>query len=767
MSNATPQAVRDAGGNRPRGLAVGLALLLFVFAAAARGADAPPDVDGIFITVQNPITTDVTHRVREATDRKVQKVRESANGRRVSLKIVYDFNPDNKPAGTRDFGPCHDLAKYLLGLRDVSTVAFVHGEVTRHTVLPVLACKEIVMAGDARLGDVTRDQDVNVPLANSEIQAYKDVALGQNRYPAVVLKMLDKDTEVLQGNTRKGSVWYYDSRQKKEEVEKEAQDAILQTQPQPVLPRGAVKLYTAAEAEKYRLCQLIRESRQEVAEAYQMPASSLREDPLMGRTPVVWAVEIRGQVTNALRESIERRIRDAIGNSKSPANIIILELRCGGGETQAAAELAEFLRTLKDNEGVNPVRTVAYIPEKAPDTATYLAFGCSEIVMNKKAELGDFSAFVVEQRNGRGADVDPRDNNMRMKALMDLAAAQGYSPLIARGMMDRHVTIYSVRSRFGNEWKLISGEELEADKKEAERTKTDPKWRQERLIKRDGDLLVVKGEDNEKDDARKLGVAREVVDDTNSAYGLYIEPSKVHVARGDWLDAVATFLRNPLMAVFLVMLGITCLILELKMPGVGLPGIIAALCFVLFFWAHSQFAGEITMLAVLLFALGLILIGLEVFVLPGFGVAGVSGLILVFGSLGLVAYGHWPRTSGEWFGFARTLGPFGLSLVGAVIAAFILARYLPSIPYANRLIMKPVGDGKDLLLDDTATAGASTSTTLLGAIGVAATPLRPAGKVKFGDEYVDVLAEGSYIPPGGRVQVIEIEGNRVVVKEVV
>jgi len=55
---------------------------------------------------------------------------------------------------------------------------------------------------------------------------------------------------------------------------------------------------------------------------------------------------------------------------------------------------------------------------------------------------------------------------------------------------------------------------------------------------------------------------------------------------------------------------------------------------------------------------------------------------------------------------------------------------------------------------------------LLGAIGVAATPLRPAGKVKFGDEYIDVVAEGAYVDPGTRVQVVEIEGNRIVVKEV-
>jgi membrane-bound serine protease (ClpP class) len=55
---------------------------------------------------------------------------------------------------------------------------------------------------------------------------------------------------------------------------------------------------------------------------------------------------------------------------------------------------------------------------------------------------------------------------------------------------------------------------------------------------------------------------------------------------------------------------------------------------------------------------------------------------------------------------------------------------------------------------------------LLGAIGVAATTLRPAGKARFGDDYLDVIAEGDYVNPGSRVQVIEIEGNRIVVQEV-
>ena len=84
-----------------------------------------------------------------------------------------------------------------------------------------------------------------------------------------------------------------------------------------------------------------------------------------------------------------------------------------------------------------------------------------------------------------------------------------------------------------------------------------------------------------------------------------VSPGDVQTADSDWLDGLAEFLRDPWTSVVLVMLGITCLILELKMPGVGLPGVVAAICFVLFFWSHSQLNGQITWLAILLFVLGL------------------------------------------------------------------------------------------------------------------------------------------------------------------
>ena len=137
----------------------------------------------------------------------------------------------------------------------------------------------------------------------------------------------------------------------------------------------------------------------------------------------------------------------------------------------------------------------------------------------------------------------------------------------------------------------------------------------------------------------------------------------------------------------------------------------------------------------------------------------------MLGSLALVTLVKKPETSREWFDLGVTVTTLGLSLVGAVVGAIILAWYLPHMPFAHRMILKPSGADVEGL-EDESLSSLDANAVLLGAIGIAATGLRPAGKVRFGDEYVDVVAEGDYVELGSRVQVIEIEGNRIVVKQV-
>lgn len=234
-------------------------------------------------------------------------------------------------------------------------------------------------------------------------------------------------------------------------------------------------------------------------------------------------------------------------------------------------------------------------------------------------------------------------------------------------------------------------------------------------------------------------------------------------AQSQVLDRVAEFFRMPIVNIALIALGVLGLIFEFKLPGTTLPGSVAAVCFVLFFWAYS-FVGQFTLLAIMLFVLGLVFLGIEVFVVPGLGFSGVAGVVLMFLGLLLVTLQHWPSNQEEWTDFGATFGSLAIGLAFAIVGAIVLTWSLPSIPILNKMILKPPGEEIETSMP--ASLFNSGFVDLLGAMGVAVTPLRPSGKAQFGGQFLDVIAEGDYVSPGGRVQVVEIEGTRIVVKEV-
>jgi membrane-bound ClpP family serine protease len=723
--------------------------------------EAPPFREGLFISVRSPITSEGVNRIKAEVERVLFR-----EERPVRI-LVFDFNPGREsfayPSSTQDYGPCADLAEFLLELPNkaagLSTVAFIHQEVTGHTVLPALACNEIVMSHDGKIGAVMRDQPGR--LRRDKAEFYQEVAKARGLSPVLVLKMLDPDIEVVEG-TRLGSVFYLDKRKLKDAPVPGV--VVNQQEPVPGLEAGKLALYSAEDArKKFGLCKLIKENRREVAEAYQLAPSSLREDPLEGREPVAERIIIREPVNAALEETLRRQLRQAIARN---VNFVIVQLETRGGDTIIARDLAEFIRGLKDDQGNLPIMTVAYIPERAPDAATFLALGCTEIIMAERAEIGDFERVAYESRawDSRKVEVNPERYKAVRESLMGLAEEQGYSSLLARGMLDRQASILRVQKVKGEGgWRLMTAEEFDAEQAGP------AEWGNKQVIKHggaNGKFLRLSGEQ-----ARNLGLARDLATDFNDLCRLYgLEREKVRDAGFDFLYELGRFLRYPAVGVFLVMIGIACLILELKLPGVSLPGVISAVCFILYFWAHSQLAGQITMLAILLFVLGLVLIGLEIFILPGFGVTGFSGIVLIIVSLALATLEKKPETTEEWVSFGGSLGAVGLSLVGAITLAAVVGWYLPSIPYVNRLILKPPAEADEDLAGETAPSRADglipDRSTLLGAVGVAATALRPAGIARIGDEFIDVVTEGGYIHAGTRVQIIEIEAARVVVKEV-
>jgi membrane-bound ClpP family serine protease len=748
----------------PRGVGrlLRLGALVLALAGLARPGAAqarPQAAAGLFVTVRT-LTSDEDKRIEENLREAIKRYKNVPRGEGDAppFHVVFDFNPDGREVESRDFGAGYELAKFIRRLNQdgldevhVYTIAFVHKSVRRHVVLPVLACRDIVFSEDGKLGDVAVEDPVQ--------RAAYDQVISSRPPPgrAAARKVLERDLRLWQvrrdGQT---SPFYIDARLVSGQKDWPRGSAVVKVDDGPPVrvwpmkkesedPADAQGFLSADVARKFGLSARTEPTRQEVARAYLMEPASLREDPLLGHTPRAWRIDVRGNLDRAAVDSLDRRIRRAVSKG---ANLIIFRLiDSGGGDFQAALDLAHRLRTLKDDRGEVPVTTVAYIPDRAPGTAAVLALGCSHIVMHKDAQIGGFEAFL---------DPDPQRNEQNtIRPLVALAHEQGYPELLVRGMLDRQVGVWSVVSTQGDrEWRLMTPGEFD-----------DKHWRLVEEVKKPGDEpLVLKA-----DRARDLMLAHYVVegnaDDLAAVYNLYgVSAAEVKTARGDWLDDVAEFLRLGWVKLLLIMIGIICLILELKLPGATLPGILAAVCFILFFWAHSQLSGQFTWLAILLFLLGLILIALEIFVIPGFGVPGVSGILLVLISLALVTLERKPETTKEWLSFGTTLTTFGLGMIGAVVCALVLAWYLPHIPVVNRLILKPEHETEDG--ESPAPAVSPELAALLGAIGVAATPLRPAGKVQFGEEFVDVVADGGYVGPGARVQVIEIEGNRIVVKEV-
>jgi membrane-bound serine protease (ClpP class) len=719
------------------GLSLAAGLLLLYGGASAQEKIARKD--GLYINVPNALKDSDVAKIKTRIADSLNK-----DGRKDIDTIIFDFNPNGLPNSTAEFGACNALRKEIGKVRSgghgrqIKAVAFVSNEVSKHSVLPVLACSELVMANDpdnkrvGSIGDVLRGQGA---LDEDERTAYEQVAKSVGAR-ALVFRMIEPDTEIRQVKLADGSTVYLTRDEIKQR--KAAGESLEDVGPSG-LEIGSAK-YDVETARKFGLCRAVYNDPAQIVRAYRLPRSVLTEVWLGDRPVVTGIIEVQGTLDKGKIQSLARRIDRA----RHKANVLILQLDCVAGNTAEAFELALKLASLKDDTGEFPVRTIAYVPKgRKVGAATFLALGCGEIVMGSDSVLGDF-----EYLKGNNDD----DHANLRRNLAELAQKQGYPPAVFEAMLDRKAVLIQVTSRLDpNDSQIVHEKDWLADKKSA-----NPKWQGGRRVNEtEGEYFKLTAAT-----AHDLGIVQHAdvntTDDLQRAYHL----ERVTVFRDDWLDAAAEFFREPLVKLLLIMVGIVGMILELKMPGTALPGIVSAICFVLFFWAHS-FIGEYTMLAVLLFVLGLILLGLEVFVFPGFGLPGVAGILLVIGSLVLVTLERMPTTTQDWISVGFTLTTFGVGLAGAIAAAFMLAWYLPHIPYANRLVLAPPADapGVDSPLENPL-AG------LLGAIGVAETPLRPAGKARFGEDFHDVIAEGDFVNPGSRVQVIEIEGQRIVVKEV-
>lgn len=206
---------------------------------------------------------------------------------------------------------------------------------------------------------------------------------------------------------------------------------------------------------------------------------------------------------------------------------------------------------------------------------------------------------------------------------------------------------------------------------------------------------------------------------------------------------VARFLTSMYVAPVLLALGLLGLLIELFTPGFGLPGLLGLLMLGLYF-AGGLLVGMSGLLEVVLFLAGVALLLAEMFLIPGFGVAGLGGFLAIAASIYLT------------FG-AQALTVGAIAVLVVALGIFVTFRYLPRTRTAHALVLEgAIGEQAP---------PRERLAVLEGAIGTAVTDLRPAGTARFGERKVDVVSDGEYISKGSTVRVVEVEGARVVVRK--
>jgi len=176
------------------------------------------------------------------------------------------------------------------------------------------------------------------------------------------------------------------------------------------------------------------------------------------------------------------------------------------------------------------------------------------------------------------------------------------------------------------------------------------------------------------------------------------------------------------------------------------------------FFGSSYILQLASVIEILMFIAGVVLILLEIFVIPGFGIAGISGIVLVFVSLFLSLVGSDPFIDYEMISTA--IIQLSISLVAALGLIFILARFLPKTTVFNKFILS------DSEQSDKGFSSHHKTSELIGAEGVALTTLRPSGTAEINGKRVDVVTDSEYVEKGKKIKVLAVEGIRVVVREI-
>lgn len=609
--------------------------------------------------------------------------------------------------------------------RSLRLVAYVAGDLRGHAVLPVLACDLLVVASDATLGDAMA-AEAGDDGDEAVVASYRAIAARRGLFPPAVAEGLVRPSvELVQATTLDGKRQFVFGDQL-EQLRREGQG-------------WQEEVWAAAGQPLVLSAQRLREARMA---AQRVPSiDGLRQALELTDLRTIHGDDADGELVGTLLEvhgtiSPDRVRRWELNlisaTEKAGVNLWVASIDSAGGDLGGSVQLAGTLSSVAP-----PLRRCAgYVGGRALADAPLIALACRPLYLHPDARLGGPGAIVVSaaQLADLGEAIEQVARDVRRPAAL------------LRGLVDPSIAVHRYTNRRTGEVRYASEDEITAEG-------TDDWRRQERLDLSEG-LTAQQAID--------LGLAEGTAESIGEvARSVGLDQTPPVLTSGGIIQMVEWFGSLTGISIILLMLGFLTLSIEAGAPGLSLPGFASMLCFALYFWI--QFLnGTAEWLEIMLFVLGVACIAIEVFVLPGFGVFGIGGVILLFGGIVLTSQTFViPRNAYQFEQLTRNLW-LVIAAAGSVVAGMVILKiYLPQSHIMRRLALE-VPDEAVLQR----TERLADFEYLIDQRGVAETPLRPAGRVRFGEELIQVLTDGSPVAAGHSVKVIEVHGNRVVVAPV-
>jgi membrane-bound serine protease (ClpP class) len=740
-------------------LAVALAMSVLCSVGNAQPADQQPLGSSlgncVRLRVPLPITEQAERQIRAAIEQaqrdweKGPAIGESGDkGERLQQRptLVLEFDTSNNLNGRGSaFETCLGLARFLQRpeLAFIRRVAYLpppaamsrvrdqgpdpRSQLAGHALLVALACEELWMDPAATLSGVGNDM-VDLELERS---AYGWIAKRGVQWPvAFVDSLLDAREGVYRVQTTNGQYEFVDRRG----LAALSDEGVELSTEEWVAP-GSESPLTATRLSAWDL----------------VPPPIVNRDDLMTRLEADRLIDLR--LGEALKDWSAALLRvDHIDNdflawsskslrldlAKNETNLLFVRLdTLGGYDLQAAGQLALSLADLGDQG----VRTVALLPNGAKGAETIVALACDEIAVARQSRFG---GNVTLPLANDGVDADLATAGGLRTIAQTVAEKKGRDWSLIEALAFGNQQTFEYAHRQTGAIRILSADhhEILPDRED---------WQRGIEVKLASGLTA-----EEAAERRIVDKVVDSVDNFSNWYSLAEYRTLQPTAADRTVQRIARFLSRPGIASLLLMFGFFLLMIELSSPGLGFPGFASACCLSLFFWAN-YLEGSAGALEILMFLLGLAFVLLEIFVVPGFGLFGIGGGILLVIAIILAGQDFVvPRSTQDLNRLVWSMSSV-LGAMGGVLGAIVFIRYyMESVPVLNRLILKPpIEAGQDMR------EPASRYGHLLGRRGIAVSPLIPSGKVRFGAEVISVVTDGQPVDTGSEVLVVEVQDTWV------